>query len=216
MGHINAFSFCQDKIMTTGGEGGMVTTNDNALWSRAWSYKDHGKNYEAAYQRENPPGFRWLHESFGTNWRLTEMQSALGRHMLRKLDTYVERRRELAATLNRLLPQSPRSAPRCLRTTYTIPITSTMCSFAPRDCAATGIGTGSWLLSKRKAFRVVQVVAARSTWRKHSNGIRPRQLPVAKELGETGLMFMVHPTLSEDDMHDAADAVAKVLAVAVR
>ena len=70
IGHAGAWSFCQDKIMTTGGEGGMVTTNDRGLWSRMWSYKDHGKSWEAVYERAHPPGFRWLHESFGTNWRM--------------------------------------------------------------------------------------------------------------------------------------------------
>ena len=79
IGHIGAWSFCQDKIMTTGGEGGMVTTNDKNLWDKMWSFKDHGKSFDAIYNREHSPGFRWLHESFGTNWRLTEMQSAIGR-----------------------------------------------------------------------------------------------------------------------------------------
>src|SRR5580700_8151474 len=99
MGHINAFSFCQDKIMTLGGEGGLVTTNDTALWSAAWAYKDHGKSYDAVYNRTHPDGFRWLHERFGTNWRITEMQSALGRVLLRKLPEQVERRRRNAAVL---------------------------------------------------------------------------------------------------------------------
>jgi dTDP-4-amino-4,6-dideoxygalactose transaminase len=76
IGHVGAWSFCQDKIMTTGGEGGMVTTNDEALWRAMWSFKDHGKSYEAVYERQHPPGFRWLHESFGTNWRMLEMQAA--------------------------------------------------------------------------------------------------------------------------------------------
>ena len=79
IGHIGCWSFCQDKIMTTGGEGGMVTTNDESLWRKMWAYKDHGKSYEAVYEREHPEGFRWLHESFGTNWRMTEMQAAIGR-----------------------------------------------------------------------------------------------------------------------------------------
>ncbi|TMP75063.1 aminotransferase, partial [Pseudoalteromonas phenolica] len=60
IGHIGAWSFCQDKIMTTGGEGGMVTTNSKDLWSKMWSYKDHGKSFDAIYNREHPPGFRWL------------------------------------------------------------------------------------------------------------------------------------------------------------
>ncbi|HCE2681111.1 TPA: DegT/DnrJ/EryC1/StrS aminotransferase family protein, partial [Vibrio parahaemolyticus] len=88
IGHIGAWSFCQDKIMTTGGEGGMVTTNDKELWSKMWSYKDHGKNYDAIYNRQHPPGFRWLHESFGTNWRMTELQAVLGRIQLTRMSSW--------------------------------------------------------------------------------------------------------------------------------
>jgi len=85
IGDIGCWSFCQDKIMTTGGEGGMVTTNDESLWKKMWAYKDHGKSWDAIYQKEHPPGFRWLHESFGTNWRMTEMQSAVGRIQLTRM-----------------------------------------------------------------------------------------------------------------------------------
>ncbi|HAJ43977.1 MAG TPA: aminotransferase, partial [Alcanivorax sp.] len=92
LGHVGCWSFCQDKIMTTGGEGGMVTTNDAALWSRMWSLKDHGKSWEAVYERDHPPGFRWLHESFGHNWRLTEMQAAIGRIQLQRMGEWTRRR----------------------------------------------------------------------------------------------------------------------------
>jgi len=85
LGHVAAWSFCQDKIMTTGGEGGMVTTSDRELWSRMWSFKDHGKSWDAVYEREHPPGFRWLHESIGTNWRMTEMQAVIGRIQLQRM-----------------------------------------------------------------------------------------------------------------------------------
>jgi dTDP-4-amino-4,6-dideoxygalactose transaminase len=85
IGHVGAWSFCQDKIMTTGGEGGMVTTNDESLWRTMWSYKDHGKSYAAVYERQHPPGFRWLHESFGTNWRMLEMQAVIGRIQLGRM-----------------------------------------------------------------------------------------------------------------------------------
>jgi len=70
--------------MTTAGEGGMVTTNSDELWSTMWSLKDHGKSYDAVYHREHAPGFRWLHDSFGTNWRLSEVQSVVGRLQLRE------------------------------------------------------------------------------------------------------------------------------------
>jgi dTDP-4-amino-4,6-dideoxygalactose transaminase len=85
--------------MTTGGEGDMVLTSDSDLCRRMWEYKDHGKSWNAVYNREHPPGFRWLHESFGTNWRLSEMQSAIGRVQLGKLDKWHERRRKNAGIL---------------------------------------------------------------------------------------------------------------------
>ena len=115
IGHIGAWSFCQDKIMTTGGEGGMVTTNSKELWEKMWSYKDHGKSYDAVYHRQHAPGFRWLHESFGTNWRMMEMQAAIGRIQLKRMPEWTARRREhaakLAATLGSFscirLPQIP-------------------------------------------------------------------------------------------------------------
>src|SRR5438445_2434324 len=107
IGHVGAFSFCQDKIMSTGGEGGMLTTNDDSVWEKAWSFKDHGKSYDAVYRRPHPPGFRWLHESFGTNWRITEMQSALGRVLLRKLPARVNLRRRFASILDEQFSQVP-------------------------------------------------------------------------------------------------------------
>ncbi len=74
MGDVAAFSFCQDKIMTTAGEGGMITLNSTEMFERAWAYKDDGKSYDAVYRRAHPPGYRWLRESWGSNWRLTEVQ----------------------------------------------------------------------------------------------------------------------------------------------
>lgn len=98
-GHVGAWSFCQDKIMTTGGEGGMVTTNDADLWSYMWSYKDHGKDFDTVYNVKHSHGFRWLHKSIGTNWRMTEMQSAIGRYQLKKLDCWQKQRKKTVRKL---------------------------------------------------------------------------------------------------------------------
>lgn len=112
IGHIGAWSFCQDKIMTTGGEGGMVTTNDEALWRSMWAFKDHGKSYEAVYERQHPPGFRWVHESFGTNWRMIEMQAAIGRIQLQRMPHWTAQRASNAARLRTaLLPLSGEHGP---------------------------------------------------------------------------------------------------------
>ena len=103
IGHVGCWSFCQDKIMSTGGEGGMVTTNDEVLWRSMWAFKDHGKSYAAVYEKEHPPGFRWLHDSFGTNWRMTEMQAAIGRFQLQRMSEWTRLRTANAASITRAL-----------------------------------------------------------------------------------------------------------------
>ena len=106
IGDAGCFSFCQDKIITTGGEGGLVTFHDEALWKKAWSYKDHGKGWDTVYHTEHPGIFRWLHDSIGTNWRLTEMQAALGRVQLARLPEWIGARRRNAAILTQAMSAS--------------------------------------------------------------------------------------------------------------
>jgi dTDP-4-amino-4,6-dideoxygalactose transaminase len=216
MGDAAAFSFCQDKIMTTGGEGGMVTTNDEGIWRRAWSFKDHGKSYDAVYNRQHPQGFRWLHESFGTNWRLTEMQSALGRILLKKLDTYVETRKTNAAILTEAFSTIPG-----LR--VTVPPKEISHSyykyyvFIRPDQLRDG-----WTRDRIMAAILEEGIPCFTgscseiyLEEAFTPELRPTQrLKVAQELGETSLMFLVHPTLSESEMHETCRAVAKVLAAA--
>ena len=107
IGDIGAWSFCQDKIMTTGAEGGMVTCNAEAMWSKMWSFKYHGKSWDAVYNRNHPPGFRLVHESIGTNWRMLEMQAAIGLIQLRRMQKWTEQRATIAQRLHAVLVQYP-------------------------------------------------------------------------------------------------------------
>lgn len=104
-GDINAWSFCQDKIITTGGEGGMVTTNCPHLYKKAWSIKDHGKDYDTVFNKQHPPGFRWLHKNIGTNWRMLPMQAVIGIEALELLDSWVDHRRKIASIYNENLKE---------------------------------------------------------------------------------------------------------------
>ena len=217
MGDIGAFSFCQDKIVTTGGEGGMLVTDSHALWEKAWSYKDHGKSYAAVFEREHQPGFRWLHESFGTNWRITEMQSAIGRLQLKKLPQWLADRRRNAGFLSRGLSAVPalRLAmppahsehayykyyafirPEMLRPGWKM---QRLLDALGAEGVPCGVGACSEIYLE-KAF-----VDA---------GLGPkRPLPVAKRLADSSLMFMLHPGLAEQDMRDTCTAVAKVMRAA--
>jgi len=219
-GDVAAFSFCQDKIVTTGGEGGMILTNNEDIWSKIWSYKDHGKNYKAGYNSHNSqpgPLFRWLHESFGTNWRMTEMQAAIGRIQLRKLPKWIEKRRRNANILTKAflkipalrVTRPPDSIGHAYYKYYVFINPQKLKSGWNRERVIRAINaegipcfTGSCSeIYLEKAFTSI--------------GMRPKKrLSVAKELGETVMMFLVHPTLSERDMRDTVQSVVKVMAVA--
>ena len=95
-GDISTWSFCQDKIISTGGEGGLISTNNKKLWLKCWSLKDHGKNYNSAFFKKHKIGFRWLHDNFGSNYRMTEMQAILGRAQLKILDSQIKKRNIIA------------------------------------------------------------------------------------------------------------------------
>lgn len=216
MGDAAAFSFCQDKIMTTGGEGGMLTTNHSGVWERAWSYKDHGKNYNSVYNREHGIGFRWLHDSFGTNWRMTEMQSAMGRVLLKKVPEWIEIRRRNADRLTSCLSRvhglrtsrPPLSCHHAYYKYYTFVRPEMLRPGWNRDKimqAITAEGVPCLVGSCSEIYLETAFPA----------NMRPRdRLQVARELGETSLMFLVHPTLSEKDIFDTCQAVGKVFTVA--
>ena len=217
IGDVGAFSFCQDKIMTTGGEGGMLVTNDPMVWERAWSYKDHGKSYDAVFNREHPPGFRWLHESFGTNWRMTEIQAAIGRRQLLKLPAWLAARRRNAGLLQShlqsisslYLPVPPRDYGHAYYKHY---------AFIERTRLASG-WTRERVVEAINAEGIPCIAGSCSEMylEKAFDGTGlapPARLPVARELGETSLMFMVHPTMKERDVLDTAAAVRKVMAAA--
>ena len=104
-GHASAFSFCQDKIISTGGEGGMVVTNDQAIRDTIWSLRDFGRDRKAFLSNDHPPGFRWLQHQFGTNARMTEMQAAIGRCQLQKVDGWVVQRNLNASAIEEQLQQ---------------------------------------------------------------------------------------------------------------
>lgn len=219
MGTINGFSFCQDKIMTTGGEGGLVATDDPELWSRAWSFKDHGKSYDAVYNRAHPPGFRWLHEDFGTNWRMLEIQGGLGRRCLRKLDGWVEARRQHASQLNRILADLP-----ALR--LTIPPDHIGHSyykyyaFVRPEALRSGWSRDRILAEVSQAGVVCLAGSCSEMYRekafaKHGLEVTGR-LPVAAELGETSVMLLVHPTLSPEAIEYAGEILRDTLRKATR
>ena len=230
IGHVGAWSFCQDKIMTTGGEGGMVTTNDEALWRGMWSFKDHGKSYAAVYEREHPPGFRWLHEGFGTNWRMLEMQAAVGRIQLRRMGDWTAAR---VANAKAILSECRRHAALrvpdfrcnagrcevgcpsrsgCVHAQYKCYVyvrPERLAAGWSRDRIAAEINARGVPCYQGSCSEVYLEKAFDNTdWRPEE------RLPVARELGETSLMFLVHPGLTADEIQHTCDALKEVMSLA--
>lgn len=217
IGHVGCWSFCQDKIMTTGGEGGMVTTNDESLWKSMWAYKDHGKSWDAIYNKEHPPGFRWLHESFGTNWRMTEMQAVIGRIQLKRMPDWARKRQDNGAAIDAAVKDLP--------------------------LARTVIVSGGIEHAEYKHYLFVEPEHLKEGWTRDriveeisalgvpcfqgscsevylekafdGTGWRPKnRLTNAKELGETSLMFLVHPTLTKEEIDKTCEVLFWVLSIA--
>ncbi len=214
IGHIGAWSFCQDKIMTTGGEGGMVTTNNKELWSKMWSYKDHGKNYDAIYNRQHPPGFRWLHENFGTNWRMTEIQGAIGRIQLQRMAEWTEKRQTNAAQIDMAVEglkvvrrvQVPDYAEHAEYKHYLFVEPQHLAEGWTRDrIVDTMVEKGVPVYQGSCSEVYLEKAFDNTPW-------RPKErLPNAVQLGETSLMFLVHPTLTEAEMEKTCLVLSEVL-----
>ncbi|EDY85633.1 DegT/DnrJ/EryC1/StrS aminotransferase [gamma proteobacterium HTCC5015] len=213
LGHVGCWSFCQDKIMTTGGEGGMVTCNDRELWSRMWSYKDHGKSWEAVYEREHPPGFRWLHESFGTNWRLTEMQSAIGRIQLSRMPDWTAARRRHATKIweacRRVpwlrVPDQPDDIGHACYKVYVYVRAEQLPEGKSRNDVATLLQEHGVPCMQGSCSEVYREKAFDNT-----DYVPEVALPNARQLGETSLMFVCHPTLRDDEVERFVIAIQKL------
>lgn len=224
IGHVGAWSFCQDKIMTTGGEGGMVTTNDKALWQKMWEYKDHGKNYDSIYHKQHPPGFRWLHDSFGTNWRMMEIQAVIGRIQLKKMAEWTKIRTQNANILRDALTQFA-GEQQFLRIPniefhqvmggdsvhayykyYVYVRPENLPENINRDDILNALNE-----KKIPCFSgSCSEIYLEKAFDNHPS--RPKaRLTVAKELGETSLMFLIHPTLTTNEMQTIATTTVDVL-----
>jgi dTDP-4-amino-4,6-dideoxygalactose transaminase len=214
-----AFSFCTDKIISTGGEGGMLLAGDEGVHRRAWSYKDHGKSWAETQRTDHSPGFRWLHESFGTNWRMTEIQAAIGRLQLRKLDGWLAARERNAQQLIELLAQVPalrvpRPAAGVRHAWYKF-----YCFLRPEALKAAwsrdrvlgevnGQGVACFTGSCPEIYRERAFDGSESR--------PPEALPVARRLGETSLMLLVDPLQTPASLEQAGSALRAVVRAATR
>ena len=203
IGDAGVFSFCTDKIMSTGGEGGMAVFRDADVWARAWSYKDHGKDFQLFHQQTSDRKFRYIVSSIGSNFRMTEMQAAIGRRQLRKLPQWLAARQERAAILQAALKDLP-----AVRTIST-PAGSTHAFYKFFAFIRPEALKADWdrdrILAEANALGApVQSGGCSEIYREKAFEafVGPNQptLPNARMLGETSILAPVDPTLSQSDV----------------
>ncbi|MEI7590922.1 MAG: DegT/DnrJ/EryC1/StrS aminotransferase family protein [Deltaproteobacteria bacterium] len=219
IGDIGVWSFCQDKIMTTGGEGGMVTTNDKSLWSKMWSYKDHGKSWDAVYECEHSEGYKWVHDSFGTNWRMTEMQAAIGRIQLQRIDDWTKKRTGNALRIADVCQQF--SAIRVANISDdVVHAYYKFCVFVQPENLRSGWSRDRIIAEINDRGVPCYSGTCPEVYLEKAfdgTGWRPvMRLSVARELGETSMMFLVHPTLSGDEINETCSVIKTVFSEASR
>ncbi|MDO6425528.1 DegT/DnrJ/EryC1/StrS aminotransferase family protein [Thalassotalea sp. 1_MG-2023] len=213
IGDVGAWSFCQDKIMTTGGEGGMLTTNNETLWRTAWAFKDHGKSYAAVYEKSHPPGYRWLHESFGTNWRLTEMQSTIGRIQLTKMPEWQQLRtrnaEKIFATCQQFpflhVPEIPPYIEHAFYKCYVFIKPELLPKPWEREQIISAINEQEVPCFSGSCSEVYLEKAF------DNKPYRPEKpLKNAQQLGATSLMFLVHPTLTIEEINKTCQVIEQI------
>jgi len=212
IGDIGCFSFCQDKIVTTGGEGGMVVTNNQNLWEKMWSYKDHGKKFSKMMEKNHNYGFRWAHDSIGSNYRMTEMQAAIGRLQIKKLGQWNQTRQKNAERIIDSLAKFPNL--------YRIPEVK---PYMQHAWYKLNIFLKENVLKGIKSVELVNLfieagvpcfvgpcpeIYLEESFKKNKAVIR--RFPIAKKLGETSIMFLVHPTLTNEDLNFICSTIEKI------
>lgn len=214
IGDAAAFSFCQDKIMTTGGEGGMLLTQNTAVWEKAWSYKDHGKSYQQAHTPRIGNRFRFIHDSFGSNFRMTEMQAAIGREQLKRLPQWLQHRQRNAAVLNREL----RSIEGLRLTEPTAEYEHAYYKyyvFLQPTLLAAGIDNQTILQQLEKQGMpcfsgICPEIQREQAFIQRQWGLTAC-VPNAAQLGQTSLMLTVDPTLTPNDMQHYAAGLQEAM-----
>jgi len=235
IGRMAAASFCQNKTFTTGGEGGMVTTDDEDLAWKARSFRDHGYDVkERLNLLELEQKLPYIHNMVGFNFRMTEMQSAIGLSELDRIDTwnFPARRRNAYILINRLKkhPQvkyfpvdTPERRNGWYVLAFSLDIENMKCDIAEFVKAAGAEGVPCWKVfwpqchtenafTGKNAFgRSGFPFTSKEYTDPKSADYSAVEVPNARWHEKHTFTCFAFPTASEDDMEQIADALEKVI-----
>ena len=213
LGDIGTFSFCNDKIMNTLGEGGIITTSSKKYWKRIWEYKDHGRDWYKSNLKYNDNKFKWIVNSFGSNYRLTEAQSLVGRIQLRKLNKWIDIRNKNAKEIEKTCfkfnfirkIKRPKYVKHAFYRYYIFVENNKLDKRWDRDKIISEL--------KKLDVKCFQGSCPEIYLEKPFNKkiYKPnKRLVNAKKLGELGIAFLVHPTITKKELLKTCKSIEKV------
>jgi dTDP-4-amino-4,6-dideoxygalactose transaminase len=225
LGEIGCFSFFEDKVITTG-EGGMMITSDQTLYERARCFRSYGEELVTSLGER-----KYEHIALGFNYRMGSMNAALGINQLDRLEAMVEKRNRNAAYLRAHIQEvsgivAPREIPGCMHAYYKfvcrldrslldVDVPTFVEAIKAEGVAATPRYPKP--LPLQKVFREkLGYGGTDCPYSCHMYGREPAFVegswPVAMRVGEEAFVLLVHPSIEESDLDDAVQAVRKVAA----
>lgn len=197
-GRVNTFSFYANKIITTG-EGGMVVTDEDEIANKVRMLKDHGMR----------PEKRYWHEALGFNYRMTNLQAAVGLAQLKKIDHLVERKRQIAKIYNELFenmtgvtthPEMPWA--RNVYWMYSILIDASNYGIS-RDDLMSRLNENN--IETRPFFYPLHVMPVYDSLMKRTN----ERFPVTDQLSVSGINLPSGPKISNEDVEQVVKVVKR-------
>ena len=218
-GDIGCWSFCQDKIMTTGGEGGMVTTNSKNFWKNMWEYKDHGKSFNAMKNKTAGYAFKWVHNSIGTNFRMTEMQAAIGLIQLKRMKNW-----------NRLRNKNQNQIWEHCKKFQSLQVPNFDAKDNIHGAYKSYVFVNKKMLKKGwDRDKIIAEISKRNIpcfsgscsevymEKAFANSVKPKKRLInARMLGETSLCFLIHPTIDKSQIELTKKIITEVMTLATR
>jgi UDP-4-amino-4,6-dideoxy-N-acetyl-beta-L-altrosamine transaminase len=209
---LTVFSFHPVKTITTG-EGGAVTTNDRELYERLLLSRTHGITREPALLSENPGPWYYEMQELGFNYRLTDLQAALGTSQLAKLSRFRNRRRQIVAAYNKAFQgtevlTTPYEAPRQVSCFHLYVLQVDFAS-AGRDRRA----VMEALRGREIGTQVHYIPVHLQPYYRKRFGYSPGDFPVAESYYLRALSIPLYPAMSDEQVQWVVEGIRETLGI---
>lgn len=208
---LTTFSFHPVKTITTG-EGGAITTNDKKLYNRLILLRSHGITKNPDFLSQNPGPWYYEMQDLGYNYRLTDIQSALGTSQLKKLDRFVSRRREIIEKYDESFKNSPNVVIPYEKEGLYSAFHLYVLQIDFEKIGKTRAEVMTELKAENVGTQVHYIPVHLQPYYKDQFGYKTGDFPIAEGYYSRCLSLPLYPKLNDSDVEEVIQIVSKVLA----